>query len=160
MMTLGRRWDQKTPTHILEFTLPPSTHTHTPSLAPTAPRITGPLGPVTEGDTVVLICSTTDNRPINWTRVDGMPIDDPLESVMQDGIFTLGSLTIVDVRERKGGMYKCRVREENALFVLQIKPTTSKPDPRPHLCLLPYLSLLSSLTFTPHSAFHSSPINC
>ena len=100
-------------------------------IGPIPPQITGPTELVTEGDTVVLICSTTDNQPINWTRVDGMPIDDLLvfmQSVTQDGIFRRGSLTIVDVQERNAGMYKCRVRDENALFDLQVAPSTSESD--------------------------------
>ena len=97
-----------------------------PSASPD-PVISGPSDPVAEGVNVVLTCVSPNNKPIEWSRQDNMPISRPV-FVFDNTLLFTSTLTIMDIRYANRGVYVCRVGQEMGTFDLGVIETTGNDN--------------------------------
>ena len=97
-----------------------------PSASPD-PVISGPSDPVAEGVNVVLTCVSPNNKPIEWSRQDNMPISRPV-FVFDNTLLLTSTLTIMDIKYANRGVYVCRVGQGMGTFDLRVIETTGNDD--------------------------------
>ena len=95
---------------------------------PPLPVITGPDGAVKEGERVVLICTSPDSRPIQWSLEDSnITLMSPVFLI--EGEFGFSNLTIENIQVMYKGVYVCQVGRTNSTFNLDVLAPASKSSP-------------------------------